>query len=108
MGLLWSSPRRGPQLKPNKISMNPSLPKGPPCPQTSQGGQKFYKCKTRASWNGYDLKEAIVVLDSSYTLKDVCEIFSIPRSSLRDHYEGRIRGGKWIQRPYSPKRKMIT
>ena len=50
--------------------------------------------KTRANWSDQDLKDAISCLDIGYIIKEVCEAFSIPRTSLRDHYEGRVKGRK--------------
>ena len=40
------------------------------------------------------MKDAIKALDSRYTMKECCQAFNIPRSSLRDHYNGRIKGRK--------------
>ena len=33
-------------------------------------------------------------MDVGYTLKKVCETFNILKTSLRDHYEGRVKGRK--------------
>ena len=74
--------------------MNLGLSKGPPPPQTSQGGQKANEGKKRSRWTDNDLKDALSALDSGYTIKDVCEAFRIPRSLLKDHYKGRVRGRK--------------
>ena len=53
------------------------------------------RCKnTRAKWSDEDLKLAIEALDSGYSMREVCEAFSIPRTSLRDHYNGRLRSRK--------------
>ena len=68
-----------------------SAPIGPPLPSQSIGrGQNSHGKKTRARWSNEDLKQAMGALDSGYNMKEVCEAYSIPRTSLRDHYNGRV------------------
>ena len=42
------------------------------------------------------MKKAINILDYGYKMHEVCEIFNIPTSTLRDHYNGRIKGKKML------------
>ena len=74
--------RRTPQTSP---------PIGPPLPSQSIGrGQNSHGKQTRARWTNEDLKQAMGALDSGYNMREVCEAYSIPRTSLRDHYNGRV------------------
>ena len=40
------------------------------------------------------MRDAIKALDYNYKIYEVCEAFNIPRSTLRDHYNGRIKSRK--------------
>ena len=40
------------------------------------------------------MRDVIKALDYNYKIHEVCEAFNIPRSILRDHYNGRIKSGK--------------
>ena len=94
MNLPSPPPRKGPQLRPRRESMNPSLLIPPPPPQTSQRRQQSHKDKTKAKWSDNDMKDSIVAVDSGYSLKEILQAFSIPRSLIRDHYEGGVKGRK--------------
>ena len=48
----------------------------------------------RGQWSDESLKLAIDALDQGYKMADVSGKYEIPRSSLRDHYEGRTRNRK--------------
>ena len=82
-----------PRLPPHRGRRIPqtSAPLGPPLPSQSIGrGQNSHGKKTRARWTNEDLKQAMGALDSGYNMREVCEAYSIPRTSLRDHYNGRV------------------
>ena len=40
------------------------------------------------------MRDAIKALDYDYKIHEVCEAFNIPRSTLTDHYNGRIKSRK--------------
>ena len=86
--------RRGSHFRPRGPALNPPLPKNSPPPHVGHTSKKPNGMKTRAKWSDQDLKDAISCLDIGYTIKEVCEAFSILRTSLRDHYEGRVKGRK--------------
>ena len=50
--------------------------------------------KRKGQWSSEALKLAIDALDSGYNMSQVSRHFQIPRSSLRDHYEGRTKSRK--------------
>ena len=60
-------------------------------PQSTTRVQNSHGKRTRINWSDKDLKQATGALDSGYSMKEVCEAYSIPRTSLRDHYNGRIK-----------------
>ena len=50
--------------------------------------------KKRGQWSSEALKLTIDALDSVYNMNQVSRNFQIPRSSLRDHYEGKTKSRK--------------
>ena len=48
----------------------------------------------KGNWSDKDLRDAINALDYGYKMHEGCEAFSIPRSTLRNYYNGRIKGRK--------------
>ena len=68
---------------------------GPPSAlQPTRRDQNSWGKRSRANWTDDDLKQAIVALDVGYTMREVCEAHSIPKTSLRDHYNGMIKSRK--------------
>ena len=60
------------------------------------GIQKRARKGMRGQWSDESLKLAIDALDQGYKMADVSRKYEIPRSSLRDHYEGRTRNRKMV------------
>ena len=87
-------PPRSPALRERAAADNPPLSRLSSPPQGTQRPQNLRDKYTRAKWSDEDLKLAIGALDSGYNMREVCEAFSIPRTSLRDHYNGRITSRK--------------
>ena len=94
MDLPMDSNREGPTLRRRGPTPTPSLVRPPSPSQPRNYGVKSNGGRKRASWSDDDLKQAIAILDGGYTMREVCEAFSIPRTSLRDYYNGRIKGRK--------------
>ena len=78
-------PPRRPALRERVAADNPPLSRPPSPPQGTQRLQNLRGKYTRAKWSDADLKLAIGALDSGYSMREVCEAFSIPKTSLRDH-----------------------
>ena len=93
MDLPPPSPIRRTNLRPRMAARVPLIERAPPPPKPTQGNQKSSGIK-RAQWTDYDLKMAIDALDHDYTIGEVSQAFNIPRTSLRDHYEGKVKGRK--------------
>ena len=93
MDLPPPSPIRRTNLRPRMAARVPLTERAPPPPKPTQGNQKSSGIK-RAQWTDYDLKMAIDALDHDYTIGEVSKAFNIPRTSLRDHYEGKVKGRK--------------
>ena len=87
------SPRRL-ALREKAVADIPPLSRPLSPPQDTQRAQNLRGKNTRAKWSDEDLKLAIGALDSGYSMREVCEAFSIPRTSLRDHYNGRVTSRK--------------
>ena len=48
----------------------------------------------RVQWSNLDLQQAIGALNCGYTVVEVYEAFSIPRTSLKDYYNIKVKKGK--------------
>ena len=48
----------------------------------------------KSSWSDEALQNAMKALDADYTYLDVSIAFGIPRSTLKDHYQGKRMGRK--------------
>ena len=57
-------------------------------------GVKKMASKKRGQWSNGALKAAFQALDNGYKMKDFCQKYGIPRSSLRDHYLSKIKSRK--------------
>ena len=57
-------------------------------PVKNKGGRGVRKLasKKRGQWSNGALKAAFEALDNGYKMKDVCQKYGIPSSSLRDYY----------------------
>ena len=87
-------PPRRPALREKVAADIPLLSRPPSPPQRTQRPQNLRGKSTRAKWSDEDLRLAIGALDSGYSMREICEAFSIPRISLRDHYNGRVTSRK--------------
>ena len=87
-------PPRRPALRERVAIDIPPLSRPPSPPQGTQRPHNLRGKNTRAKWSNEDLKLAIGALDSGYSMREVCEAFSIPKTSLRDHYNGRVTSRK--------------
>ena len=86
-------PIRRTNLRPRMAARVPLIERASPPPIPTQGNQKSSGIK-RAQWTAYDLKMTIYALDHDYIIGEVSQAFNIPRTSLRDHYEGKVKGRK--------------
>ena len=86
-------PRR-PALRERAAVDIPPLSRPPSPLQRIQRPQNLRGKNTKAKWSDEDLKLAIGVLDSRYSMREVCEAFSIPRTSLRNHYNEKVTSRK--------------
>ena len=93
MDLPPPSPIRRTNLRPRIAARIPFIERAPPPSKPTQGNQKSSGIK-RAQWIDYDLKMAIDALNHDYTIGEVSQAFNIPRTSLKDQYEGKIKGRK--------------
>ena len=93
MALPPPSPIRRTNLRPRMAARVPLIERAPSLPKPTQGNQKSSGIK-RVQWTNYDLKMAIDALDHDYTIREVSQAFNIPITSLRDHYEGKVKGRK--------------
>ena len=57
-------------------------------------GQKYNGKRRRGQWTDEALEMAIDGLDQGFNTAEVSRKYKIPRSSLRDHYEGKTKGRK--------------
>lgn len=94
LDLPLSPQKEGPQLRARGIAWSPILVGVPPPPKPNQKGKKSNVIKNRAIWSDEVLKQANDVVDCGYTMRDVCETFDFPRTSLKDYYEGKVKGKK--------------
>ena len=79
---------RMPQLRESGVAQVSPLEK-PLQPKRTR--QNFGGKRTMAKWNNGDLEELIGTLANGYSMGEVCEVYSILRTSLKDHYNGRIK-----------------
>ena len=91
MNLHLLSSKRGLHLRPKRATINPSFTKMLPPLQSGKKNSNSNGDKTKARWTNEDLKDAIGALDYGYNMKDVCQVFNIPKFSLGNHYEERER-----------------
>ena len=94
MDLHLNTIREDPTLKIRRPAFNSFLwrPLQPPKPRNN--GKKNRRNKKQILWNDDDLIQAMGVIKSRYTMIEVCEGFSIPKISIKDHYNGKIKGRK--------------
>ena len=87
-------PTKGPLFREREPAQHPPLRKPPTSPKSKNGSQNNREKKRRCKWSDEQLRDAIKALDYDYKIHEVCEAFNIPRSTLRDHYNGRIKSRK--------------
>ena len=99
-------PRRRLQLRETEQVLQPPLRKPSLSSPPMQRGQNNNERKKRGKWTYKELRDAINALDYDYKMHEVCETFTIPRGTNRNHYNGRIKKGRWNQKLYLLRRKM--
>ena len=63
-------------------------------PQPTRRGQNSCGKRSRSNWTDEDLKLAIDALDARYSIREVCEAIPIPKTTLKDHYNGKVKSRK--------------
>ena len=91
---LPQSSRRMPQLRERMPILHLSFREPSSSSQPKLGLENISERKKKDNWSDKDLRQSINALDCGYKMHEFCEAFNIPRSTFRDHYNGRIKRRK--------------